>query len=54
MINEDEPQRDAQFSAHNKPTSDRLRIRQSWWMIVLIFLLLGFTGAWIIMRFNLL
>jgi hypothetical protein len=46
----DPVQRDAQFSAHNRPKGDTRRIRASWWMIVLVFLLLGIAGAMVISR----
>jgi hypothetical protein len=46
----DEPHGEAQLSAHNKPRGDAARIRLSWVMIVLIFLLIGLTGAYIISR----
>jgi hypothetical protein len=49
-IDEQDEERGAQHSAHNKPSGDNVRIRRSWLMIVLLFLLIGLTGAFIISK----
>jgi hypothetical protein len=46
-LERDEPQRDGQFSAHNKtPRNDR-KIRMSWIVIVLIVVVLAVTAMWL-------
>lgn len=44
----DDTPRDSQFSAHNKAPDNARRIRMSWMVVVLLFLLIGLTGAYII------
>ena len=48
MHDDEDIQHDAQFSAHNKPSNNNVRIRWSWVVVVLLFLLIGMTGAYII------
>lgn len=43
----DEPQHDAQFSAHNKPNDDARRIRLGWVAIVAFFLVIGLAAVYI-------
>lgn len=46
----DEDSIESQQSAHNKVPQTASRIRASWWVIVIIFALIGITAVMIMIR----
>jgi len=50
MLNDSEPQRPAQISAHNHSKGNVTRIRMSFVVIVLLFVVLAMTATWLAYR----
>ena len=50
MRDSDERPIEAQHSAHNKPPMRATRVRMSWIVILVVFILLGVTYAMVVMR----